>query len=184
MAARAKQTLQLLAVGLVAGLLGLLIWKELHGSGKTAEPQNFTLPLLARPADFAAPRVNKPGTLELASLRGKVVVLNFWASWCIPCKQEAPALERVWRDYRSKGVVVLGVDSEDFTGDARSFMREHGITYPVVREQGRDLYGPYGVSGVPETRVIDRRGKYAGTQFYGATTVSDLRRSVQTALRS
>jgi len=111
-------------------------------------------------------------------------VLNFWASWCIPCKQEAPALERVWRDYRSKGVVVLGVDSEDFTGDARSFMREHGITYPVVREQGRDLYGPYGVSGVPETRVIDRRGKYAGTQFYGATTVSDLRRSVQTALRS
>jgi hypothetical protein len=63
-------------------------------------------------------------------------------------------------------------------------MRKYGITYPVVREQGRDLYGPYGVSGVPETRVIDRQGKYAGTQFYGATSASDLRQSVQAALRS
>jgi len=63
-------------------------------------------------------------------------------------------------------------------------MRKYGITYPVVREGGRDLYGPYGVTGVPETRVIDRRGKYAGTQFYGATTAGDLRKSIDTALRS
>jgi cytochrome c biogenesis protein CcmG/thiol:disulfide interchange protein DsbE len=173
MAARTRLTAQLLAVGLVAALLGLLIWKEVHGSGKTAQPKNFTLP-----------RLDRPGKIELASLRGKVVVLNFWASWCVPCKQEAPALERVWREFRSKGVVVLGLDSEDFSGDARSFMRKYGITYPVVREQGRDLYGPYGVSGVPETRVIDRQGRYAGTQFYGATSASDLRQSVQAALRS
>jgi len=173
MPARLKLTGQVLAVALVAGLLALLIWKVAHGSGKTAEPKNFTLP-----------RLDTSGKLELASLRGKVVVLNFWASWCVPCKQEAPALESVWREYRSKGVVVLGVDSEDFTGDARSFLRKYGITYPVVRESGRDLYGPYGVSGVPETRVIDRRGKYAGTQFYGATTAGDLRKSIDTALRS
>ncbi len=173
MAARLKLTGQVLAVALVAGLLGLLVWKVAHGSGKTAQPKNFTLP-----------RLDQSGKLELASLRGKVVVLNFWASWCIPCKQEAPALERVWREFRSKGVVVLGLDSEDFSGDARSFMRKYGVTYPVVREEGRDLYGPYGVTGVPETRVIDRSGKYAGTQFYGATTASDLRRSIQTALRS
>jgi cytochrome c biogenesis protein CcmG/thiol:disulfide interchange protein DsbE len=173
MTARLRLTGQLLAVALVAGLLALLVWKVAHGSGKTAEPKNFTLP-----------RLDKPGKLELASLRGKVVVLNFWASWCVPCKQEAPALERVWREYRSQGVVVLGVDSEDFSGDARSFMRKYGITYPVVREGGRDLYGPYGVTGVPETRVIDRRGKYAGTQFYGATTAADLRRSIRAALRS
>jgi len=173
MSARLKLTGQVLAVALVGGLLALLIWKVAHGSGKTAEPKNFTLP-----------RLDKPGRLELASLRGKVVVLNFWASWCVPCKQEAPALETVWREYRAKGVVVVGVDSEDFSGDARSFMRKYGITYPVVREGGRDLYGPYGISGVPETRVIDRSGKYAGTQFYGATTASDLRRSIDAALRS
>src|SRR5579859_5026483 len=154
MPARLKLTGQVLAVALVAGLLALLIWKVAHGSGKTAEPKNFTLT-----------RLDKPGKLELASLRGKVVVLNFWASWCVPCKQEAPALEKIWREYKSKGVVVLGVDSEDYSGDARSFMRKYRITYPVVREPGNDLWGPYGVSGVPETRVIDRQGKYAGTQY-------------------
>jgi len=173
MPARLKLTGQVLAVALVAGLLALLVWKVAHGSGKTAQPKNFTLP-----------RLDKPGKLELASLRGKVVVLNFWASWCVPCKQEAPALETIWREFRSKGVVVLGVNSEDFSGDARGFMRKYGITYPVVREGGNGLYGPYGVSGVPETRVIDRKGRYAGTQFYGATTAADLRRSVETALRS
>ena len=173
MAARLKLTGQVLAVALVAALLALLICKVAHGSGKTAEPKNFTLP-----------RLDQPGTLELASLRGKVVVLNFMASWCVPCKQEAPAIESIWKQYRSKGVVVVGVDSEDFSGDARNFIRKYGITYPVVREEGRDLYGPYGVSGVPETRVIDRRGKYAGTQFYGAANASDLRQSIQAALRS
>jgi cytochrome c biogenesis protein CcmG/thiol:disulfide interchange protein DsbE len=173
MAARFKLTGQVLAVALVAALLALLIWKVAHGSGKTAEPKNFTLP-----------RLDKPGTLELASLRGKVVVLNFMASWCVPCKQEAPAIESIWKQYRSKGVVFVGVDSEDFSGDAKNFIRKYGITYPVVREEGRDLYGPYGVSGVPETRVIDRQGKYAGTQFYGATNASDLRQSIQAALRS
>ena len=170
---RLKLTGQIAAVALVAGLLALLIWKVANGSGKTAQPKNFTLP-----------RLDRPGEIELASLRGKVVVLNFWASWCVPCKQEAPALERIWREYRSKGVVVLGVDSEDFSGDAKDFMRRYEITYPVVREGGRDLYGPYGVTGVPETRVIDRNGKYAGTQFYGATTAADLRRSVEEALRT
>jgi cytochrome c biogenesis protein CcmG/thiol:disulfide interchange protein DsbE len=173
MAARFKLTGQVLAVALVAALLALLIWKVAHGSGKTAEPKNFTLP-----------RLDKPGTLELASLRGRVVVLNFMASWCVPCKQEAPAIESIWKQYRSKGVVFVGVDSEDFSGDAKNFIRKYGITYPVVREEGRDLYGPYGVSGVPETRVIDRQGKYAGTQFYGATNASDLRQSIQAALRS
>lgn len=173
MPARLKLTGQVLAVGLVAGLLALLVWKVAHGGGKTAEPRNFTLP-----------RLDKPGKLELTSLRGKVVVLNFWASWCVPCKQEAPALESVWHEYRDRGVVVLGVDSEDFSGDARDFMRRYKITYPVVREGGRDLYGPYGVTGVPETRIIGRNGKYVATQFYGATTAKDLRESINTALES
>ncbi len=173
MARRAKLIGQLVAVALVAGLLGLLVWKVAHGTGKTAEPQNFTLP-----------RLDRPGKLELASLRGKVVVLNFWASWCGPCKQEAPAIEQIWRQYRSKGVVVVGVDTQDASGDARAFMRRYGLTYPVVHSAGKSLWGPYGLSGVPETRVIDRRGKYAGRQFYGAASSADLRRSIDEVLRA
>jgi cytochrome c biogenesis protein CcmG, thiol:disulfide interchange protein DsbE len=172
-AARLKLTGQVLAVALVAGLLALLIWKVAHGSGATSEPKNFDLP-----------RLDKPGKLELASLRGKVVVLNFFASWCPPCKSEAPQVEQVWQRFRSQGVVVVGIDSKDFSGDARGFMRRYGLTYPVVRDGDGTLWGPYRVTGLPETRVIDRNGKYVGTQFYGATTAADLRSSIEHALRA
>jgi cytochrome c biogenesis protein CcmG, thiol:disulfide interchange protein DsbE len=173
MTARLRLTGQLLAVALVAGLLGLLVWKVAHGSGKTAEPKNFTLS-----------RLDKPGKLELASLRGKVVVLNFMASWCVPCGQEAPTIERIWRQYRSKGVVIVGVDTADASEDARTFMRKHKLTYPVVRSIGYSLWGPYGLTGVPETRVIGRNGKYTKTQFPGAVSGPDLRRAIVQALRT
>jgi cytochrome c biogenesis protein CcmG/thiol:disulfide interchange protein DsbE len=173
MAARLKLTGQVLAVALVAGLLALLVWKVAHGSGKTAEPKNFNLP-----------RLDKSGKLELASLRGKVVVLNFMASWCVPCGQEAPTIEQVWEQYRSKGVVVIGVDTADASEDARAFMSKHDLTYPVVRSIGYSLWGPYGLTGVPETRVIGRNGKYAKTQFYGAVSGPDLKRAIDQALRA
>ncbi|HZR92691.1 MAG TPA: TlpA disulfide reductase family protein [Gaiellaceae bacterium] len=173
MAARAKLVGRGLAVALVAALLGLLGWKVAHGSGKTAQPKNFTLE-----------RVNGTGTLQLASLRGKVVVLNFWASWCNPCKQEARIIEAAWRRYRSRGVVVVGVDSKDFAGDARSFMRRYGITYPVVRDGDGSLWGPYGVTGLPETRFIGRDGKYVGSQIDGPVTEQVLRAGIERALRT
>jgi len=95
-AARLKLGAQALAVGLVVLLLALLVWKLAHGSGKKArvggEAPNFTLN-----------RIDKPGSLQLASLRGKVVVLNFWASWCGPCENEAPVLERVQRKLAGSG---------------------------------------------------------------------------------
>jgi thiol-disulfide isomerase/thioredoxin len=162
-----------LAVAAVAGLLGLLVWKVTRGSGKTAEPENFTLT-----------RLDGPGKLELASLRGKVVVLNFWASWCGPCREETPEVEQVWKQYRSRDVVVVGVDSKDFTGDAKRFMRRYGVTYPVVHDGQGDLWGPYGVTGLPETRVIDRDGKYVGEQFYGPVKATDLSQQIELALAS
>jgi cytochrome c biogenesis protein CcmG/thiol:disulfide interchange protein DsbE len=173
MSARLKLTGQALAVALVAGLLGLLIWKVAHGSGKTAEPKNFTLP-----------RLDGQGDVQLTSLRGRVVVLNFMASWCVPCGQEAPAIERLWKQYRTKGVVILGVDTADASEDARAFVRKHKLTYPVVRSIGYSLWGPYGLTGVPETRIIDRNGKYGKTQFHGAVTGSDLKRAIDQALRA
>src|SRR5689334_11412258 len=134
MPARLKLTGQVLAVALVAGLLALLIWKVAHGSGKTAEPKNFTLP-----------RLDKPGKLELASLKGKVVVLNFMASWCVPCGQEAPQIEKLWQAYRNKGVLIVGVDTADDSSDARAFVRHHKLTYPIVRSLGYSIWGPYGL---------------------------------------
>jgi cytochrome c biogenesis protein CcmG/thiol:disulfide interchange protein DsbE len=174
MAARLKLTGQVLAVALVAGLLALLIWKVAHGSGKTAEPKNFNLS-----------RVGTPGKLELASLRGKVVVLNFWASWCIPCKQEAKTFQKIWKEYRDKGVVVIGVDSKDFTGDALSFVHRYGLTYPIVRDGDGSLWGPYGIAFLPVTRVIDRNGKYLGKSIDGGPVPpAELRSRIAQALRT
>jgi cytochrome c biogenesis protein CcmG, thiol:disulfide interchange protein DsbE len=174
MPARLKLTGQVLAVALVAGLLALLIWKVAHGSGKTAQPKNFTLP-----------RLDGPGKLELASLRGKVVVLNFWASWCVPCKEEAKTFQRVWREYRGRGVVVVGIDSKDFSGDALSFAHRYGLTYPIVRDGDGSLWDPYGISFLPVTQLIDRQGKFVGKPILGGPVPPDqLRTEIDQALRA
>jgi cytochrome c biogenesis protein CcmG, thiol:disulfide interchange protein DsbE len=149
-AVRLKLVSQALAVALVAGLLGLLVWKLARGSQHVNAGQQAP--------SFTLRRIGAPGTLSLASLRGKAVVLNFWASWCIPCKQEAALLESASRRWLSRGVVVLGVDSEDFTSDARAFMRRHGVTYPVVHDGQGSSAERYGVSAFPETFFVGRNG--------------------------
>ena len=151
MAFRLKVAGQVLAVALVAALLGLLVWKLTH-EGSRAKPG-------AAAPNFSLARLDRPGKLHLASLRGRAVVLNFWASWCFPCKQESAALESAWRRWRSRGVVVVGVDVNDFSGDAKAFMRRHGISYPVVHDGAAKTYTPYGLTGLPETFFLDRRGR-------------------------
>ncbi len=175
MTRRVKLTGQLLAVALVGALLALLIWKVARGSGKTAEPKNFTLSRLGTPGQ----------KLELSSLRGKVVVLNFWASWCVPCKQEAKTFQQISRQYKSRGVVVLGVDSKDFNGDAHDFVKRYGLTYPIVVDHDGTLWAPYGVTFLPSTAVIDRQGKYSGKLIVGGPVpVSVLRNRIAQALRA
>src|SRR4029078_9621427 len=108
-AARLKLGAQALAVGLVALLLALLVWKLVQGSGKEAE--------IGKPApNFTLNRVDAPGKLHLASVRCKLVVLTFWASWCYPCNQEAPTLQAAAKRWGDR-VVVLGVDVNDPTSD-------------------------------------------------------------------
>jgi cytochrome c biogenesis protein CcmG, thiol:disulfide interchange protein DsbE len=99
------------------------------------------------------------GELSLDELRGVPVVLNFWASWCDPCRAEAAVLERSWRRDGSGGVLYLGLNMQDLSGDAEGFLEEFGITYPTVRDPGRAVADDYGLTGIPETAFIDRDGR-------------------------
>ena len=157
MTARLKLGAQALSVALVLGLLALLVWKVTHQNTSSVASKVDHGHVASAP-DFTLGRLDRPGDLQLASLRGKPVVLNFWASWCYPCKQEAPTLERAWKQHDGR-VVVLGVDVNDFSGDARKFMRKHGLTYPVVHDNRNATSPKYGLTGLPETFFVDPRGR-------------------------
>jgi cytochrome c biogenesis protein CcmG/thiol:disulfide interchange protein DsbE len=109
------------------------------------------------------PRLGATGDGSLASYRGRVVVVNFWASWCDPCKTETPLLERWHRTIAAQGGTVLGIDEQDVTSDAVGFAHRYGLTYPLLRDGPGAKQKDFGVTGVPETLVIDRRGRVAAT---------------------
>jgi cytochrome c biogenesis protein CcmG, thiol:disulfide interchange protein DsbE len=153
-----KRGAELVALAAVLGLLGLLIWKVVNQEHSKI-PQQVSKGQHPVAPDFELPRLDGPGTLALASLRGKAVVLNFWASWCGPCRDEVPALERAWKRYRQRGLVMLGIDQQDLASDARSFARKYGITYPIVKDIRGRVVARYGLTGVPETFFINRRGR-------------------------
>ncbi|MEO8291212.1 MAG: TlpA disulfide reductase family protein [Gaiellaceae bacterium] len=182
MAGRLKILLQAAAVVVVALLLALLGWKVVHtdeGRALGAEVNSGKRP--AAPA-FTLPRLGSDDEISLASFQGKVVVLNFWASWCGPCKDEAPLLEAAWKRYRDRGLVVLGVDAQDFDVDAQRFVDRTGITYPIVRDKHGSTLGRYGVTGFPETWFVDREGRLVGEHVAGPITEEQLERNILLAL--
>lgn len=181
MTARLKLGAQALAVGLVLALLALLIWKLATDNGGGVAPKVDSGKVVSAP-DFTLSRLDRPGHLQFESLRGKAVVLNFWASWCRPCNTEAPALQRAWKHHDGR-VVVLGVDVNDFSGEARKFMRKHRVTYPVVHDNENVTSPKYGLTGLPETFFIDRRGRVVG-HVTGQVSASELRDGIQEALRA
>jgi cytochrome c biogenesis protein CcmG/thiol:disulfide interchange protein DsbE len=111
--------------------------------------------------DFELPRVTGRAPLSSKDLAGSPAVVNFFASWCVPCKTEAPILERTWRQNREKGLVVLGINIQDTEEDARDFVTKYGITYPVIRDVNQEVANQFGVTGIPETFFIDHRWKFA-----------------------
>lgn len=103
--------------------------------------------------------------VSLGDLRGQVVVINFWASWCVECYKEAALLEQAWQDYKGQGVVFLGVDHLDTEKEALKYMEKYGITYPSGPDLGDKISQSYAITGVPETFFIDKDGNIAHVQI-------------------
>jgi len=120
--------------------------------------------------------------IELSSLRGQVVVVNFWASWCIPCEKEAPDLEAFHRDYKDRGVVLLGVNWADTESAARDYLRKFDITYLNGPDLGTRISQTFRITGVPETYIIDRDGQLVKAILL-PTTKADLAAIVEPLLR-
>jgi cytochrome c biogenesis protein CcmG, thiol:disulfide interchange protein DsbE len=157
MSGRLRLGAQAAAVTVVVALLALLGWKLFQGESEVTS----TLSKGGTPTApaFALERLDGKGELQLASLRGKTVVLNFWASWCGPCKDEAPLLQQAHERWRGKDVVFVGVDVKDFRGDARQFLARYDVSYPNVYDGKGSTVGRYGVTGFPETYFIDASGR-------------------------
>ncbi|HEX9311523.1 MAG TPA: TlpA disulfide reductase family protein [Actinomycetota bacterium] len=142
-----------------AVIVGVGLLTALFGFGLGRDPSVIRSPLLGRRApDFALRTLDESRTVRLTDLRGQVVVVNFWASWCAACREEHPALTAAWDRYSDQGVVLVGVDFQDRKGPALEFMREMGGDWPVVEDPGGRTALDYGVAGVPETFFIGRDG--------------------------
>ncbi len=172
---RWRWLLRAVALAVVFGLLGLLVWATLHASrgeslvariaaGDKPPAPHFDLAVIWSRHETWPPRLRRAlgdGRLDLRELRGSPVVMNFWASWCIPCRDEAPLLSASARAHRGQ-VVFLGVNVQDLNEDALKFLREFDAAYVSIRDRNNKTFEDYGLTGVPETYYLDARGRIVG----------------------
>jgi cytochrome c biogenesis protein CcmG/thiol:disulfide interchange protein DsbE len=164
-------------------LAPLALFALLLASGLGKEPAVLPSELIGKPApEFSLPRIDADGTIESDQLAGQVVVMNFWASWCVPCRQEHDDLQLAWERYRERGVVVLGVLFEDTPEGAMGFRQELGGDWPIADDPGSKTAIAYGVFGVPETFVIAPDGAITA-KTTGAVTYEWLTDEIEAALR-
>jgi len=145
-----------LVLGAVAVFTGFVAWGlfNRNAAQPTSGPApDFTLSLFeGYDGDLGTSFV------RLSDLRGRVVLINFWASWCIPCEQEAPHLEATWRAFKDRGVVFLGIDWVDNHADALDYLKRFDITYANGPDIGTKIGPLYRITGVPETFIVDQGG--------------------------
>lgn len=134
-----------------------------------------------RAPDFSLTTFDGATTYTLSELHDRVVVVNFWASWCGPCEQEAVELEQTWQTYKDRGVLFLGVDYADFEKDAAVFNQRFGVTYPNGVDLGTRISQAYRIKGVPETYIVGRDGLLASV-IIGPTTQAELARRLDPLL--
>ena len=150
--------------------------------GFRMSPRDIPSPLVGRPAPVFALSTLEGAPVTLEGHRGKVLVVNFWASWCYPaCYEEAPVLERNWRGYRDRGVVVLGVGIQDKREAVEKFVADFGLTFPIAQDLKGSVSVDYGVYGVPETFFVDRQGRIR-VKHVGAVTDDVFRKTVDALL--
>jgi cytochrome c biogenesis protein CcmG/thiol:disulfide interchange protein DsbE len=178
-----SKTLQVLGYIMGLVLIGVIVILALKPA-QTKQPPDFELALLSG------------GKLSSDELKGSPVVLNFFASWCAPCREEAPLIERMWQRYRNDGVRFVGVNIKDTKANAKRFVREYGVTYPVVADPNQVLAGALDVNGLPQTFFVneewkllsvssgERIGARSGTGVFGAISATELERNVRLLLRS
>lgn len=156
-------------LGWLGGAIALLA--SLFAFGLNRDPSVVVPVIVGRPAPaFVATTLDGSRTIRLADLRGQVVVLNFWASWCASCRVEEPALAKAWTRYRDHRVLVVGMSFNDPAGAAQAYAREYAMDWPLVADPGSRTAIAYGVAGVPETFLIGPdgviRGKASGPVSY------------------
>ena len=155
--------LLLLAVAAIALVFGLALARKNQSQPTAGPAPDFTLTTL------------DGGQINLASLKGRVVVVNFWASWCGPCREEAPVFERVWQQYKNKDVVIVGVAYTDTEKNAKAYLQQFGNTYPNGLDIGTKISEMYNIQGVPETFIIDRNGNVS--RFFKVPFVEDVQQN-------
>jgi peroxiredoxin len=164
---------------LVALSAGLAVWAHSR-AGKGGAFDLSTVDFVSHPVreDRPAPRFSVPllagnGSISLGRYSGRILVVNVWASWCGPCRREAPALEQVWRTYRARGVAFVGIDHLDGREEGQAFVREFGLSYPMAFDQRGTVARSFGSLGIPSTYVIAPNG-YVAYSFLGRVQAADL----------
>jgi cytochrome c biogenesis protein CcmG/thiol:disulfide interchange protein DsbE len=168
------------AVIVAGGLIGLFIVGMMLATQPGNRPDagsrvpDFSVTL------FSGYRTNLPERIKVSDLQGKVVLVNFWASWCVECRKESDAIEQAWRQYKDKGLVVLGIDYLDTESAAIKYLEEYNTSYAIGTDTQEQISRAFHITGVPESFFIDRKGTIrkvviqAMTQQELVTAVEDL----------
>jgi peroxiredoxin len=156
----------ILQSSLAAGLIILALSGAAYANDPFAQMEVLKPKVRMEAPAFTLPDING-GRRSISDFKGKIILLNFWATWCPNCREEMPSLEKLWEKYRSKDLVVIAVSVGRNSGEIRSFAREQGLTFPILLDQEGAVRKEYEITALPMTYLIGRDGKISG-RLYGS----------------